>query len=101
MIIYNVTTKVNWPIHDDWLRWMEHEHIPKILETGCFFENRILRLLEIDEEEGPTYAIQYYAFNKADYRGYIEQHAALFRQEIDQKWGDQIIAFRSVMEVLH
>jgi Domain of unknown function (DUF4286) len=101
MIIYNVTTKVNWAIHDEWLQWMRQEHIPQILETGCFYESRILRLLETDEEEGPTYAVQYHASKAEDYRAYIEHYAATFRQDAQEQWGDQIISFRSVMEVLH
>ena len=101
MIIYNVTTKVNWNINDQWLQWMQQDHIPEVLQTGCFFESRILRLLEIEEEEGPTYAIQYSADTIDDYHSYIQVHAVSFRQQILEKWGDQIFAFRSVMEVLH
>ncbi|MBC7826127.1 MAG: DUF4286 family protein [Chitinophagaceae bacterium] len=101
MIVYNVTTKVNWSVHDDWLQWMQREHIPDVMATGLFFDSKILRLLEIDDGEGPTYAIQYYASAIENYRTYIEQHAVSFRKEIHEKWGDQIIAFRSLMEVLH
>jgi Domain of unknown function (DUF4286) len=101
MIIYNVTTKVNWAIHDEWLQWMRQQHVPQILKTGCFFESRILRLLETDDEDGPTYAVQYHAFGVENYHTYIEHYAAAFRQDARELWGDQIISFRSVMEVLH
>jgi hypothetical protein len=101
MIIYNVTTKVGWAVNDPWLRWMRDEYIPLMLNTGCFFESQILRLLEVDEDEGPTYAIQYFAHTTSDYRKYIQQYAARLRQQSHDKWGEQIVAFRSVMEVLH
>ena len=101
MIVYNVTTNVTWAIHDEWLQWMQQEHIPGILETGCFFEYRILRLLEVDDEEGPTYAIQFYALARENYQHFIVQHEESFRQQSQQKWRNQIIAFRSLMEVLH
>jgi hypothetical protein len=101
MIIYNVTTNVNWAIHNDWLQWIQQEHIPQILQTGCFFDSRILRLLEIDDEDGPTYAIQFHASTTYDYQTFIKQHDALLKQQSYEKWGDQIIAFSSVMEVLH
>lgn len=101
MVIYNVTTNVSWAVHDAWLQWMQQKHIPQVLQTGCFSESKILRLLEIDEKEGPTYAIQYHAPTIEDYRNYIEQYAVSFRQEIHERWGDRIISFRSVMEVLH
>ncbi|MGC5301865.1 DUF4286 family protein, partial [Escherichia coli] len=71
MLIYNVTTKITHAIHEDWLPWMRDIHIPDVLATGCFTKANILRLLDIDDSEGPTYAIQYYAETKADYDQYI------------------------------
>ena len=101
MIIYNVTTKVSWTIHDKWLQWTKDEHIPAMLKTGCFSETRLLRLLETDEDEGPTYAVQYYAADLDHYQTYLRFHASILRKQSTQKWGDQLIAFRSLMEVLH
>ena len=100
MIIYNVTIKVDWTIHDEWLKWMQKEHVPLMLQTGCFFDAKILRLLEIDEEDGPTYAFQYHASTAHDYKKYIQQHASSLRKHSQERWGEQV-SFRSVMEVLH
>jgi hypothetical protein len=101
MIIYNVTIKINWAIHDAWLLWMQHEHIPEVVATGCFTHSQLVRLLETDEEGGPTYAAQYFANNKSDYNRYIELHSALLRQKAFDKWGDQFSVFRCVMQVVH
>eukprot|EP01035_Chromulina_nebulosa_P051609 gene51609-70282_t len=60
-IIYNITTKVDWLVHDAWLRWMLDVHIPEVLGTGCFEKHLLVRILETDETEGPTYAVQYQA----------------------------------------
>src|SRR5947208_2311581 len=94
-IIYNVTVKVELQIADAWLRWIISEHIPEILQTGCFQSYTIGRLLETDDSEGPTYAIQYRAESKADYNRYIEIHASRMRKKTFDKWGEQCIAFRS------
>ena len=98
MIVYNVTIKVEWSIHNEWLPWMLEEHMPEIISTGCFRQSQLLRLLEVDEEEGPTYAAQYYAESKALYNQYIEKFAAEKREQAFQKWGNRFIAFRSVMQ---
>ncbi len=100
MIIYNVTWKVDWSIHDEWVAWMKDYHIPKVLGTGCFVKNNFARLLEVEEEDGPTYSLQYYADTRADYQRYIEEYAPAFREENVRKWGDRFIAFRSLMEVV-
>lgn len=101
MFIYNVTIKVSHEIHDNWLNWLKAEHIPEVLATDCFYDATILRLLEIDDTEGPTYAVQYKAESKAAYNLYIDKYASLLRQKSFDKWGDQFIAFRTVMHVVN
>ena len=100
MIIYNVTTQVNWKIHEAWLEWMKTEHIPEVLATGLFTHHRLLRLIEVDETEGPTYAIQYFTSVREKYEQYINSHAKELREKVLVKWGDQVFAFRSLMEVV-
>ena len=99
-IIYNVTIRPELQIADDWLQWLLEEHIPEVLQTKCFFDYRVARLLDTDESEGPTYVIQYYAESKADYNRFIELHASDLRKKSFEKWGEQFIAFRTVMEVV-
>jgi hypothetical protein len=101
MFIYNVTIKVHSSIQAEWLIWMKNEHIPEVIQTGCFTHATILRLLEIDDSEGPTYAIQYHAESKSLYNNYIEKHSAQLKEKSYQKWGNQFIAFRSLMQVVN
>ena len=100
-IVYNVTIKVNASIANDWLSWLKEEHIPEVIATGCFTKAQIMRLLEIDETEGPTFAIQYFAENRSQYDLYIEKFAGFMRQKSFDKWGDKFIAFRSLMQVVN
>lgn len=100
MFIYNVTIKLDEAIHGQWLPWLQQEHIPDVIATGCFTKATILKLLEIDDSEGPTYAIQYFAESKALYNWYIEKFAPEMRQRSFDKWGNQFVAFRSVMQVV-
>ena len=100
MFIYNVTVMVNHQIHDPWKDWMLNTHIPEVMATECFEKNVFLRLLEVDESEGVTYAVQYYALSKALYNRYIDKYAPSLRQKTMDKWGNQLIAFRSLMQVV-
>ncbi|MCX6316355.1 MAG: DUF4286 family protein [Bacteroidetes bacterium] len=100
-IIYNVTIKVEDSIAAAWLDWLQEEHIPDIIATGCFTHARILRLMEVDDSEGPTYAVQYHAESRALYNRYIEQFSDEMRKKGTDKWGGRFIAFRSVMQVVH
>jgi len=100
MIIYNLTVKVEASIADVWLQWLLNEHIPSIMNTNCFVDYTVVRLLEVDDSEGPTYAVQYHAESKADYNRYIEIHSSKMQKLSFEKWGDSFIAFRSVMDVV-
>ncbi|MEO7522639.1 MAG: DUF4286 family protein [Ferruginibacter sp.] len=101
MIIYNVTIKIQESIHQAWIQWLKEEHLPEVLATNCFIRSTILRLLDIDDSEGPTYAIQYFAEDRSAYERYVENFSGIMRQMSFDKWGNQFIAFRSVMEVLN
>ena len=57
--------------------------------------------MEVDETDGPTYAIQYHAESKALYNRYIDKFSDDMRKKSIDKWGNQFIAFRSVMQVVH
>ena len=71
-----------------------------MMKTGCFSSYKVVRLLEVDDSEGPTYAIQYSADSKADYNRYIEMYASQLTEQSFAKWGNRFIAFRSVMQVV-
>lgn len=101
MFIYNVTTKVDPSIHEIWVEWMKQTHIPDIMKTGCFTEFQFVKLLEQDESDGPTYAVQYRAASKADYNRYLEIHANQLRNHVFAVWGNKLISFRSLMQVVH
>ena len=101
MLLYNITTKVDWTIADDWVKWMLDFHIPEVLGTGCFEKHQFVKLLDIDETEGPTYAVQYFAATQQDYDNYIQLYANRFRSEVIDKWGQNFIAFRTLMQVIH
>lgn len=101
MFIYNVTIKLAASIHDDWLQWIQQEHIPEVIATGCFEKATLVRLLEVDDSDGPTYAIQYHAVSRAQYQRYISLYADGLRQKSFDRWGNQFMAFRSLMQVIN
>lgn len=97
-IIYNVTIKVNHSIAADWRHWMLQEHIPMLMKTGCFVDAKFYRLLEQDDTDGPTFCAQYFCAQMGDYERYLNEFAASMRAETQKLWGNNLVAFRSVME---
>lgn len=101
MIIYNVTIKVDHSIAKEWLAWLKGEHIPDLLSTGCFTHATILHLVEADDEQGITYAVQYHATSRELYDQYIDQHSATMRKKGHDKWGNKFVAFRTLMQIVN
>jgi hypothetical protein len=100
MLIYNVTIQVEKEIAAQWLHWLKHEHIPDLMNTGCFSSYQVVKLLDVDESEALTYAVQYYANNRELLDKYLDEHAAELRKKGSEKWGDRFVAFRTIMEVI-
>ncbi len=101
MILYNVTIKVDWYIHKEWLQWMKEVNIPDMMETGFFIDYRMVRLLRVDETDGPTYAVQYNAHSIDQYNMFLEKHLDIQYQKESNKWGNQFISFSTIMEVVY
>lgn len=99
MILYNVTTKVTPIIHDEWLEWMKQKHIPDVMNTGMFVAYKICRLIK-QEEDGTTYAIQYYCKDMATFHKYNVHHAPALREDYKSRYEGEYVIFRTMMEVV-
>jgi hypothetical protein len=100
MYIYNVTVKVDIHRADEWLSWMRETHIPEVLATGYFTENRICRLVDEGDIEGVTFAIQYTCNTIDDFLNYKLTKAPALQKSHSEKFGNDVIAFRTLMEIL-
>lgn len=99
-VLYNVTVSVDLAIHEEWLIWMKEVHIPEVMATGYFLENRICRVHAF-EEGGVTYAIQYICHSMTDYEDYQNLAAAALQARHHERYGQKVAAFRTVLEIIH
>ncbi len=98
MIIYNVTIKIDLSVHDVWLNWMKEDHIPRVIETGCFTGYKMYRILEENTTDGISYCVQYAANEIADYFNYKNNFAAAFQQETAEAFPGKYVAFRTLLK---
>ena len=100
MILYNVTVNVDPSVHDEWLDWMKNKHIPDVLATGLFIENKIYKILSEHEQDGHSYSIQYFLKSLNDLEKYQKEFAPKLQMEHSEKYKDKFVAFRTVMELV-
>lgn len=86
-------------LEEEWLAWMR-EHIAQVLGTGLFKDARLTRVLVEEQDGSSTFSIQYKAISREALEIYYSKHAAKLRKEGLQKWGDNVLAFRTELDVL-
>ena len=101
MIIYNITVKVEAAAANKWLKWMKEEHLNDMMNTGLFSDYRISKLMGQDEADGVTFVIQYHTDSIENYESYLAEHAQKMQQKELAKFADNMVAFRTVMEVIN
>jgi len=99
MLLYNVTVIIEDESAAAWLLWMVEEQIPKIMDTGMFVSNRLLRVLE-SPNEGVTFCTQYVVQTMEDYTNYRENFEPALQHELDIKFKDKYVSFRTIMEYI-
>lgn len=99
MIIYNLTINVEKSIHDEWLEWMNKEHIPQMIQTGKFTQALMTKVLVEEEMGGTTYSIQYGCPSKEHLQAYYDQDAERLRAE-SKRFEGGFVTFSTELEVI-
>jgi hypothetical protein len=98
MIQYNVTVIIEPDVHDEWLKWMKESHIPDVLETGCFIENKFARLLS-PNDGNLTYSIQYTCNSITEFENYQNNFAPALQKDHTSRFEGKFVAFRTVLQI--
>jgi len=99
MLLYNVTIIIEETSAEAWLNWMQEEHIPEVMATGMFVSNRLLQVVD-SPNEGLTYCIQYVAQSMEDYETYQQLFAPALQEDLNTKFRDKFVSFRTLMEYI-
>ena len=99
-IVFNITVKVEKSIVPSWLQWIREEIAPNIIGTNYFTKYSILKLLELDDAESSTYALQFSANRIEDYQGYQKRFSNDFTEKSFLKWGEKTVSFSTVMQIV-
>ncbi len=99
MILYSVTVNVPEEIHEEWIIWMKEKHVPDVMLSGCFLENKILKLKE-PAQDGHTYSFQYYVESDDKLQEYFLKHAPRLQAEHANRYLNKFVAFRTILEII-
>jgi hypothetical protein len=98
MVLYNVTIGIDAQVELEWLEWMKNMHIPAVMSTGQFIENKIFKVVSEEEEETVSYSIQYFAKDVEHVVKYLNEFAAPLVEEHKNRYQNRHVAFRTLLE---
>ncbi|MGB0429196.1 MAG: DUF4286 family protein [Bacteroidia bacterium] len=98
MIIYSVTVKIDESVKQDWLDYMQNEHIPDVMKSGCFTNHIFTRVVGTSEEKENSFNIQYFCNQMKDMHKYQVQFAPKLQKDHAEKFGEKALAFRTLLE---
>lgn len=98
MILYNITINIESAKEVEFIAWMKQEYLPRVMQTGLFFEKRFFRLIQEDNGDGINFSAQFLAESMEDLEFYQIKYASILRDLIKDKFGNQFVSFRSVLE---
>ena len=99
MYIYNVTVSIDKSVHDEWLKWMREKHIPDVMNTNCFVESRMVKVMN-EEDDGLTYSFQYTFKEMQDIEKYQKEFAPALQADVKKKYEGKFAAFRTLLEII-
>lgn len=99
MIIYNVTVNIQEEIHDQWMEWMQKEHIPEMLKTGKFSKALMTKVMVQEPMGGITYSVQYTTESKEVLERYYQEDATKMRAS-SKAFEGKFVAFRTELELI-
>ncbi|AOZ99007.1 DUF4286 family protein [Flavobacterium commune] len=100
MIIYNITINIHESVHDQWMIWMQHKHIPEMLATGKFTNAKLVRVLVEEEMGGVTYSAQFTTDSLATLEKFYQEDDAVLQAEGQKLFGEKMLTFRTELQVI-
>ncbi|VBB45685.1 conserved hypothetical protein [uncultured Paludibacter sp.] len=100
MLIYNTTYVVENKKINHWKKWIEEIHIPFMRKTGKFTSPQIAKLLFPENTETTSFSVQFKIRDLEMLGIWSELYAEALQNEISKKFGNDVLPFSTVMEVI-
>ena len=97
MIIYRVEITLDAAIESNWLDWMKRVHVPDVVQTGCFSECNIYKVIDPASTE-PVYVMQYQCQSIEEYHRYRDSFAPGLQKEHSERFAGRFHGSRQLWE---
>lgn len=98
MLLYNITIGIDKEVEGEWLEWMKAEHIPEVMKTNLFYDFKIYKVLQDQDEDNISYSVQYLAQTLDHVTLYFEKFAPSILEKLRLRFKDKHVAFMTLLE---
>lgn len=98
--IVNTTFSVDKATTPTWLEWIKGTHLPSLHSTGLFDSYTLMKITSIGDDTGDTFCCHLNFTNEQDFRRYMTETQIVFENKISEKFGQQVLFFSTVLEVI-
>lgn len=98
MVIYSVFVNVDEGAVNDWKAWMMRQHIPDVMNTGCFVSCDFGQVVfPPPDDERVSFRVDYRCKSEGELDEYQRQHAPRLQSEHAARYSGRFVASRSVI----
>ncbi len=99
-MMYIVSVLVTRQRASAWRDWMGQDHIPQVLQTGCFVGATFARDERADTATHEAHRTFYLAHDAEALERYTREHAAALRADHEARFAGEVQASRESLEVI-
>lgn len=98
MIIYNITFHVENEVLEEGVQYLKKEYIPKAAASGFLHTPRLRRVMQAEEEEGCSFAVQFQVKNVETLRCWLQNEGNALHKELVTRFGSKVAGFTTLLE---
>lgn len=98
MIVYNTTFHIENEVLEDCLLYLKKTYIPKAAASGFLSRPYLRRVLQVEEEEGSSFAVQFHVKNVDTLNYWLEQEGRILQKDLAWRFGSKMVGFTTLME---
>ena len=100
MLIFNTTYHVEEDQEKYFLIWMQEYYLPEVEKKGMLHAPRIARVLSHREEGSSCFTVQFEVEDSAKLHRWHREQGVLLNEELKKVFGEKVIGFPTLMEVI-
>ncbi|MDD3078372.1 MAG: DUF4286 family protein [Paludibacter sp.] len=100
MLIFNTTYKVETDSYAQWLKWVNTFHIPFMLESGEFSKPQLAKVIGSEDDGGSSFSLQFHIKDMDTLMNWHRNHVEDFQQKCAVEFGNKVIFFSTVLEII-